>query len=140
MSVTRLRLGSWLRLPQFLLDNERAAGQARHSPGFVKGALLADRKLAFWTITGWESQAAMKGYRGSEAHASVMPKLAKWCDEAITTRWEQESAELPSWQEAHRRLVESGRLSKVEKPSSDHLNRAIPAPKTTMQRVLQPAR
>lgn len=48
-----------------------------------------------------------------------MPKLLEWCDEAVVAHWHQESAELPGWDTAERRLAESGRVSKVNHPSVD---------------------
>ena len=48
-----------------------------------------------------------------------MPKLLEWCDEAAVAHWHQESAELPGWDTAERRLAESARVSKVNHPSVD---------------------
>jgi hypothetical protein len=47
-----------------------------------------------------------------------MPKLLEWCDETAVAHWNQESAELPDWETAERRMAESGRLSKVNHPSA----------------------
>jgi hypothetical protein len=46
-------------------------------------------------------------------------ELLEWCDEAAVAHWNQESAELPDWKTAERRMAESGRLSKVNHPSID---------------------
>ncbi|PYY21939.1 MAG: hypothetical protein DMG62_16220 [Acidobacteria bacterium] len=62
----------------------------------------------------------MKTFRRSGAHASVMPRLPKWCDEASYAHWNPESSEVPSWQDAYDHLVREGRLSRVECPSPDH--------------------
>ena len=35
-------------------------------------------------------------------------KLRSWCDEAAVAHWQQNSAEIPSWQEAHPHLVQEG--------------------------------
>jgi hypothetical protein len=53
-----------------------------------------------------------------------------WCDEASVARWTQDSAELPNWQEAHRRMQAEGRPSKVSFPSAAHQQFQIPPPKT----------
>jgi hypothetical protein len=57
-----------------------------------------------------------------------MRSLLEWCDEASLVRWTQDGPELPSWQEAHRRLKQEGRPSKVNHPSPAHLAHAFPPP------------
>ena len=51
-----------------------------------------------------------------------------WCDEAHVTHWEQESDELPTWTEAHRRLISEGRRSAVDHPTPAHTAMTIPPP------------
>ncbi len=90
---------------------------------------MRDPGNAFWTVTAWEDEAAMRSFRGSGAHMKAMPKLLDWCDEASVAHWEQEGAELPLWSEAHRRMVAEGRLSKVRRPSAAQLAKKIAEPK-----------
>jgi hypothetical protein len=71
----------------------------------------------------------MNSYRTQGAHRKAMPRLLDWCSEASIAHWTQENAEVPSWQEAHRRMVEEGRPSKVNHPSAAHLAHNIPAPR-----------
>ena len=71
----------------------------------------------------------MCAYISSGAHQRVMPKLKDWCDEAYIAHWEQESKELPVWQEAHRRMTENGRRSKVNNPSPAHIAFEVAKPK-----------
>ena len=129
ISVTRLRIRSFFYLPQFFWGNELSARQLSQAPGFLGGRLLVDRHRTFWTLTAWDDQAAMRAYRNSGAHAGVMPKLLKWCDEASVAHWDQESPSLPDWPEAHRRMVSEGRASKVHNPSPNHAARAFPPPR-----------
>jgi hypothetical protein len=58
-----------------------------------------------------------------------MPKLMHWCDEAATAHYTQDSATLPTWTEAHRRLLAEGRKSKVRHPSPAHEAFEIPPPR-----------
>jgi hypothetical protein len=51
-------------------------------------------------------------------HGPVMRKLLNWCDEAAVVHWSQERAEPPSWPEAHVRLQQEGRRSKVDHQSA----------------------
>jgi hypothetical protein len=71
----------------------------------------------------------MKAYMLSGVHRQVMRRLPQWCDEAAVAHWTQESPQPPSWEEAHQRLQQSGRPSKVNHPSEAHRNNlSIPAP------------
>jgi hypothetical protein len=49
-----------------------------------------------------------------------MRKLLDWCDEAALVRWAQESPDLPAWEQAHVRIQQQGRPSKVNHPSEAH--------------------
>lgn len=62
----------------------------------------------------------MKSFMLAQPHGQVMRRLLEWCDEAALVHWEQESDGKPDWQEAHRRLQEDGRRSKVNHPSPAH--------------------
>jgi hypothetical protein len=98
------------------------------------------REMSFWTITAWKSETAMNAYRTAGTHGSAMPKLLDWCDEAAVVHWNEEGQELPSWQEAHRRLVKEGRLSKVNKPSPAQVSKHIPLPEPRrIEQILKPA-
>ncbi len=131
ISVTRLRVRSWSYFPQFVWQSLKSARQAERSPGFLGGRLLRNPKNAFWTMTAWKDESAMSAFRGSGAHGSVMRKLLDWCDEAAVVHWIQEASELPSWQDAHRRMVKEGRPSKVNYPSAGQTSNRIPAPEAS---------
>jgi Domain of unknown function (DUF3291) len=128
-SVTRLRVRSFLYLPAFLWMTYRSQRQVGRASGFRGGKLLVDRKQTYWTLTMWEDERAMKSFRGSGAHAQVMPKLVEWCDEAAYAHWASASNSIPDWPEAHERLIKEGRLSRVAYPSPDHEARKFPAPR-----------
>jgi heme-degrading monooxygenase HmoA len=136
ISLTRLRVRSIRFLPQFLLHAFRSRNQVRRAPGFKTGALLADRGLAFWTVTVWDSEESMRQFMISGYHKAAMPHLVEWCDEASVAHWTEADASpqsqpvLPSWQEADRRMRESGRASKVKHPSPNHANLNFRAPRT----------
>ena len=68
----------------------------------------------------------MKSFMLSGAHGRVTRRLMDWCDEAALVHWSQESEHEPEWQEAHRRLREEGRRSKVNYPSAAHEQYLIP--------------
>jgi heme-degrading monooxygenase HmoA len=137
ISVTRLRVRSYVFLPQFVWEALRSARQAERSWGFLGGKILRNGKNVFWTITAWNDEAAMDAYRTAGAHRRAMPKLLHWCDEAAVAHWTQDSAKLPKWQEAYQRLVQSGKLSKVNHPSPGQSLSQIPAPEpSSIRRTL----
>jgi quinol monooxygenase YgiN len=128
ISVTRLRLRSVRYLPPFLWHTLRSLLQAKRAPGNLSAKTRRAPDGAFWTLSAWESEASMRAYRNSAAHKKAMPKLLEWCDEASVGHWEQASGELPDWREAHRRMVETGRLSKVNHPSERQRAGEMPPP------------
>jgi hypothetical protein len=68
-----------------------------------------------------------------------MPKLLNWCDEAAVVHWTQETLDLPTWQDAHQRMVASGRASKVNHPSPAQTSNQFPAPvPSRIEKVLKP--
>jgi hypothetical protein len=141
ISVTRLRVRSFIFLAQFFWRTFKSIRQAERSSGFLGGRLLVNAKNVFWTMTAWEDQAAMNAYRIGGAHRRAMPKLLNWCNEAAVVHWTQESSEIPFWQEAHQRMTQEGKPSKVSHPTPDQASNRIPAPEPSrIERILKPAR
>lgn len=139
ISLTRLRVRRWRYLPQFIWQALKTGRQAERSPGFVGGRLLREARNTFWTVTAWEDVAAMRAYRNAGAHARVMPRLLEWCDEASVANWSQDGLELPDWTEAHRRMLETGRPSKVKHPSPAQASKQIVPPRPgRTERILKP--
>jgi hypothetical protein len=130
VSLTRLRVRSIWFLPLFGLHTLRALRQVKRAPGFLRGGLLPDRRWTFWTLTGWDNQESMRAYMISGSHKAAIPHLLHRCDEASVTHWSQEETTLPTWIEAYTRMVETGRASKVRKPSPNHVGLSFPVPRT----------
>jgi hypothetical protein len=101
--------------------------QVVRAAGLSGGKLLIDRQLTFWTLTVWQDERAMKAFRGSAAHAKVMPRLAEWCDEAAYAHWALDGDSVPDWQEAYERLVAEGKLSRVAHPSRSTARGSFPS-------------
>jgi Domain of unknown function (DUF3291) len=131
-SVTRLRVRSVRFLPSFLWHTFQSQRQAERIPGFLCGRLLIDSGLTFWTLTVWQSEETMRRFRGSGAHARVMPRLPEWCNEAAYAHWIQTENSIPTWEEAYERLLAEGRLSRVEHPSQNHLDRQFARPRLNL--------
>ena len=129
VSITRLRVRSWRFLPVFLMSAFRSGAQARNAKGNLAVKVLNDRRNTFWTCTCWDSEVSMRAFMLAKPHGREMRKLLEWCDEASLVHWTQDSAEPPSWVEAHRRLQQEGRSSKVNHPSPDHAAFRVQAPR-----------
>ncbi|MFJ5487986.1 DUF3291 domain-containing protein [Hansschlegelia beijingensis] len=140
ISITRLRVRSLRFMPQFVVHTLRSMRQAKRAGGYFGGALLADRRLTFWTMTLWRDQEEMRRYMTSGAHLRTMPKLLDWCDEASVVHWVQDGLTAPDWLEAARRMRADGRASKVRHPSPDHRELTFPAPRTTRFLAIDPVR
>jgi hypothetical protein len=139
ISVTRLRVRSFVFLPQFLWNTFKSMRQLERSSGFLGGRLLVNGKNVFWTMTAWKDEAAMNAYRTGGAHRRAMPKLLNWCNEAAVVHWTQESSELPFWHEVQVRMVKEGRPSKVNHPSPTQASNQIPGPEPGhIERMLRP--
>jgi hypothetical protein len=70
----------------------------------------------------------MKAFMRSGVHGPVMKKLLEWCDEAALVHWTQDDANLPTWDQAHTRIRQEGRRSKVNHPSTAHTAYEIALP------------
>jgi hypothetical protein len=95
--------------PLFLRWSLLSAVQAKRAPGTLRVTGLGDSNLTFWTLTVWSNEQSMRAFMLSGPHKRAMPKLVKWCDEASVVHWHQETAEPPSWSEAHRRKLDLSR-------------------------------
>jgi len=129
VSITRLRLRKLAFVPGFFVHAIGAQKQLRYAPGFLGGALLPDRRRAFWTMTLWDSEDSMRAYMTSGAHRDAMPKLSDWCDEASVVHWHQAAMQLPTWAEADRRMRQDGRPSKVRHPGLRHATMEFAPPR-----------
>ena len=138
VSVTRLRLRSIRFLPAFVRHNRRTLAQVKAAPGFRGGSLLADRALAFWTLTAWDSPEAMRAYMTTGPHRTAMPHLLDWCDEASVAHWDQDGDALPDWPEADRRMRGEGRPSRLRHPGPDHAGLGFGPARTAFTAPLRP--
>ena len=137
VSITRLRVRSWRYLPLFFIQSLRSARQAKVASGSLAVSILRDAHLAFWTRTVWNGEAAMRAFVLAGVHRRAMPRLLQWCDEAAVAHWVQDAGEPPSWSEAHRRLQQDGRPSRVNHPSEAQRRYEIPQPRTSAELKLK---
>ena len=55
IAVTRLRVRSMRYLPRFFWLAFRSNTQVRRAPGHLATRVVNDARLAFWTMSAWES-------------------------------------------------------------------------------------
>lgn len=139
ISITRLKIRSIRFLPAFGLHAIRTRDQVRRAAGFEGGALLPDRAWTFWTMTAWTDEASMRRYVMEGPHRLAMPRLVHWCDEASVVHWQRDEAGLPDWDEADRRMRETGRPSKVRNPSPRHATLSYRPPRLSGSGPITPA-
>ncbi|MBK9601415.1 MAG: hypothetical protein IPO36_06145 [Anaerolineales bacterium] len=120
VSITRLRVRSIFYMPVFLLHALRTGTQAQKADGILGVETRFEKNNVVWTKTVWADEDAMKKYRGSGAHQIAMRVLSELCNEASVARWQQLETDLPTWEDAHHRMLTEGKLSKVKHPSPLH--------------------
>ncbi len=139
ISITRLRVKSFISLPRFFVANEASIKVLIQTRGFVEGKELVDKNLTFWTMTMWEAENNMKEFRNSLPHRKAMQKLPDWCDEASYLHWMQEEKVLPDWQTAYEKMITEGKTTKVRFPSANQINKDYqPIKWTKSERMLLP--
>ncbi|MFJ5261502.1 DUF3291 domain-containing protein [Streptomyces sp. NPDC088387] len=97
-------LGDALR---FLVRTPRVWRQVSRAPGAYGATLKAEPfKRTFWTLSAWESPAALKDFARSGPHVPTSRGLAPRMRDAKFATWTVSSDELPlTWEEARRHLT-----------------------------------
>jgi hypothetical protein len=72
ISVTKLKVRSVWRLASFFMKTMPSLKQAQKAPGNLFAETHNFDLLTYGTLSGWESEAAMRGYRNSGAHLEAM--------------------------------------------------------------------
>ena len=137
VSITRLRVRALRFAPGFAVRTFQSAFQAKAAAGNTHVLLLRDAKLTFWTITTWESEAAMRSFMVAGAHRKAMHSLLEWCDEAALAHWTDDTGTPPNWSEGPGLIKTRGRTSKVKYPSPAHIAFEITPPLVSVSRELR---
>jgi len=89
-------------LGAFLLYTWRIQGQLRRTPGVLGYSLLARIfKRQFWTLSVWESEAALHQFVVDNPHGQVMTALQGKMGQTHFVRWSMRGAAFPPrWQDA----------------------------------------
>jgi heme-degrading monooxygenase HmoA len=107
ITVTYIRLRSVWKF--FALANHvgKTQIQTQNSPGFIQMKRTGWGKLHY-TLSAWESEAALKVFMRSGAHLEAM-KQSKDLSTDLGT-YTYEAAELPDWKTAKALVMEKGRI------------------------------
>lgn len=104
VTITYLQPRSWRAAwTVFRLSSELARG-ATSTPGFVAGRLRIDRRLHFWTLTGWHDRGAMSSFTQGPPHAAAMARVEELTRVARFATLAVPDDRLPGWPAAHEAL------------------------------------
>ena len=100
--LTVLPLKRFRDLGAFVVYTLRIIGQLQRTPGVLGYSLLAHVfQRRFWTLSVWESEAALQQFVAENPHGHVMRALQEKMDRTHFVRWNARgSAFPPSWQDA----------------------------------------
>ncbi|MFI7411059.1 DUF3291 domain-containing protein [Streptomyces sp. NPDC049627] len=92
---------------RFLARTPGVWRQVSRAPGAYGATLKAEPfKRTFWTLSVWESPAALKDFARSGTHAPTSRDLSAQMRDAKFATWQVSSDELPlDWAQARRRLT-----------------------------------
>jgi quinol monooxygenase YgiN len=126
--VARLRLRDHSLLDDFFTHATAVIEQAQNTEGNLGVDAMAEAHDVWWDVTAWEGRAPIETFMNTEPHLSTRALVDHLCDEASFANWEQDTAELPDWQTAWRRLVAEGQSASITDGSAANETRDFPAP------------
>jgi hypothetical protein len=105
--LSYLPLKSFWRVPQFLVYTMQVTRQLAAAQGLLGYSALA-RPLSkrFWTLSAWESEAALRAFVQHPPHVRLMIVLTPRMAETKFLRWMVKGSQLPlRWDDALRRFA-----------------------------------
>jgi quinol monooxygenase YgiN len=96
------------RVPIFIVYTWRIVQQLKAARGLVGYTLRAQFfAKSFWTLSAWESEAALRAFVQAPPHREIMAALAPYMGRTSFNRWTVKGADLPlRWDDALRRVGE----------------------------------
>ena len=103
--LSYLPLKAYRKIPAFVRYTQQVQQQLASTPGVagysVQAQLLRRR---FWTLSAWESEAALVDFVRHAPHSDVMRALAGQMGKTSITKWTVKGSELPlNWAAAKKR-------------------------------------
>jgi len=123
--TTRFRLHHvWTLLPRYLTFRAMRRDLAV-APGLVRFAFLIEGPHVCWTLSIWESQAALEQFSNVPRHIDAVRRAKRWCGDNIwSASWRLDSVS----QYAHLGDVHRRRHRRGPEPNGDLLVRRPGAP------------
>lgn len=109
--LSYLPLKSYWRVVPFFIYTAQVVKQLASAEGLLGYSFLA-RPLSkrFWTLSAWETEAALRYFVQQPPHKRIMTALAPHMDETMFVRWAVKGSQLPlNWDDALRRFESSPR-------------------------------
>ena len=105
--ASRLPAEGVSKVPAFMRHTRRITRQLQEAEGLIAYSLRADiLSHTFWTLSAWESEAALHAFVHTEPHASTMRELAAHTKQPGFTSWKTTAPlPLPAWEEVSSRLA-----------------------------------
>lgn len=107
--LSYLPLKSIWRVPSFMVYTVRVMRQLASAEGLVGYSLLAHPfAKKFWTLSVWQSEAALQSFVRRAPHRNIMASLAPHMLKTAFVHWTVKGSELPlQWEDALGRLSNS---------------------------------
>ena len=96
--VTRLDARGLQGVRGVLRQTGQVVADCQSVPGFLGGRLAVDPRRLLWTLTVWESPAALRQFR--ELHAPVAAGIDAVARASAMQAYRQEGGAVPGWQAA----------------------------------------
>ena len=106
VTITRLPLARHIRIPAVMRQTVRIVRALVRADGLVGYSLKADLvRKTFWTVSAWESDAALRAFASSDVHRTAMRRVGPHMAEPQIETLSVSGRELPlSWADIRGRL------------------------------------
>lgn len=111
IAITYMKVRNYWRLPAFARHVAQIVRQSHNAPGRLYQSTTHKGLLRYYTLTAWESEAAMKKFRNSGAHLAAMKDLQRLSDDYGSTHFQAEA--IPNWEQALTLLRENWAAEKT---------------------------
>ncbi|MFN0204651.1 MAG: DUF3291 domain-containing protein [Bacteroidia bacterium] len=107
ITITSIRLRSLWQFFKLSWNGLQITRQMQQQKGFIR---MKNTGLGYmhYTLSAWESEADMKAFMRSGAHAEAMKESANIATELATYTYEGDT--LPEWKEAKQVIAEKGKV------------------------------
>jgi quinol monooxygenase YgiN len=104
--LSYLPLKSYWRVLPFFLYTAQVVKQLASAEGLLGYSVLARPfSKRFWTLSAWNSEAALRTFVNHPPHVRIMTALTPYMDKTDFVRWMVKGSELPlQWDDALRRF------------------------------------